>query len=221
MEIRKIKLMGQMVEYQLNIKPIKRCYLKVVSGKIIVNSSPLFSIKDIEALIIQNQETILKRLNSYVGKFDYCNGGFVNIFNRGYQIVSYDLNKRQVKIHDDKLYVYHHQIQNTIEMYLKEVLLQYITSKIQTYLQTSFKLMMPKIEIKKYKARWGACYPVNNKVSFNLALVHLDKDLIDYVIVHELCHFLQANHSKLFYQEIKKRLPDYQKREKQLKEIGI
>ncbi|WRK55759.1 M48 family metallopeptidase [Coprobacillaceae bacterium CR2/5/TPMF4] len=37
-----------------------------------------------------------------------------------------------------------------------------------------------------------------------MALVHLNYELIDYVIVHELCHFLQPNHSKQFYQEIKK-----------------
>ena len=54
-----------------------------------------------------------------------------------------------------------------------------------------------------------------------MVLVHLEKELIDYVIVHELCHFIQPNHSKLFYQEVQKRLPDYKEREKKLKEIGI
>ena len=60
-----------------------------------------------------------------------------------------------------------------------------------------------------------------NKVSFNLVLVHLEKCLIDYVIIHELCHFIQPNHSKLFYQEIEKRMPDYKAKEERLKEIGI
>ena len=54
-----------------------------------------------------------------------------------------------------------------------------------------------------------------------LSLVHLEKDLIDYVIVHELTHFLQANHSALFYQEIEKRMPDYKQRIKRLKEKHI
>ena len=64
-------------------------------------------------------------------------------------------------------------------------------------------------------------FQIKKKVSFNLALVHLDKSLIDYVIIHELCHFIQPNHSKSFYQEVGKRLPDYKIREKKLKEIGI
>ena len=47
MEIRQIKLNNQIIEYQLNIKKIKKCYLKIISGKVIVNSSPFFSINDI------------------------------------------------------------------------------------------------------------------------------------------------------------------------------
>lgn len=41
------------------------------------------------------------------------------------------------------------------------------------------------------------------------------------MIIHELCHFIQPNHSKLFYQEIEKRMPDYKAKEERLKEIGI
>ena len=48
MEIRQIELDGQIIEYQLNFKPIKRCYLKIVSGKVVVNSSSAFSITAIE-----------------------------------------------------------------------------------------------------------------------------------------------------------------------------
>ena len=124
-------------------------------------------------------------------------------------------------IHEDKIYVYHHKIQEIIENELKNILYDYLVKQICYYLNTRFDLTMPEIEIKKYKSRWGACFSKQNKVSFNLALVHLDKNLIDYVIIHELCHFIQPNHSKLFYQEIEKRLSDYKIREKRLKEIGI
>ena len=67
--------------------------------------------------------------------------------------------------------------------------------------------------------------PISTRISpfltFNLSLIHLDKELIDYVIVHELTHFLQANHSTLFYQEIAKRMPDYKERLKRLKEKHV
>ena len=71
------------------------------------------------------------------------------------------------------------------------------------------------------KRRWGACFYQKNRVCFNLVLAHIDYALIDYVIVHELTHFLQANHSTLFYQEIAKRMPDYKERLKRLKEKHV
>ena len=154
-------------------------------------------------------------------KYQYINNGYVYIFNQRYQIVVRDLNQRKVAFHENKLFVYHHQVQETIERELKQILNKYLEFKIKEYLKSNFSLNMPVIQIKKLKARWGACFSNQNKVCFNLVLVHLEKELIDYVIVHELCHFIQPNHSKLFYQEVQKRLPDYKEREKKLKEIGI
>ena len=208
MEIRQIELDGQIIEYQLNFKPIKRCYLKIVSGKVVVNS-----ITAIEKLIRDNQQVVLKQIKNYLPKYQYINNGYVYIFNQRYQIVVRDLNQRKVAFHENKLFVYHHQVQETIERELKQILNKYLEFKIKEYLKSNFSLNMPVIQIKKLKARWGVC--------FNLVLVHLEKELIDYVIVHELCHFIQPNHSKLFYQEVQKRLPDYKEREKKLKEIGI
>lgn len=221
MEKRQIKLNNQIIEYQLNIKKIKRCYLKIVSGKVIVNSSPVFSINDIEKLIYDHKEIILKHINNYFPKYDYVDRGYVYIFNQYYQIVLKDLNEYKAVFHDNKIYVYHHKIQETIEIELKKILYEYIFEQINYYLNNDFNLIVPLIEIKKLKSRWGACFPRQNKVSFNLALVHIEKYLINYVIIHELCHFIQPNHSKLFYQEIEKRMPDYKVKIKKLKEIGI
>lgn len=221
MEIRQIKLNNQIIEYQLNIKKIKRCYLKIISGKVIVNSSPVFSINEIEKLIYDHKDIILKQINNYIPKYNYFNGGYVYVFNRCYKIVLKDLNEYKAVFHDNKIYVYHHKIQEVIEIALKKILYDYISKQINYYLNNDFNFNTPLIEIKKLKSRWGACFSSQNKVSFNLALIHLEKSLIDYVIIHELCHFIQPNHSKQFYLEIEKRMPDYKVKIKKLKEIGI
>ena len=221
MEIKQIEINNQVVEYQLNIKKIKNCYLKIISGKLVVNAPSNFPIEMIEKLILDHRDIILKQTNNYVSKFNYIDNGYVYIFNYRYQIILKDVNMYKAAIHEDKIYVYHHKIQEIIENEFKNILYDYLVKQICYYLNTWFDLTMPEIEIKKYKSRWGACFSKQNKVSFNLALVHLDKSLIDYVIIHELCHFIQPNHSKLFYQEIEKRLSDYKIREKRLKEIGI
>ena len=221
MEIRQIIIDNHIYDYQLHIKKIKSCCLKVVSGKIVVSTSPRFSIEMIEKLILEHKDAILKQINSYVSKYEYRDGGYVYIFNRKYNICLKDIGILKAVIHENDINVYHYQIQMVVEMELKNVLYDYLFMRIKYYIENLFDLEMPEIEIKKLKSRWGACFPKQNKVSFNLVLVHLDKELIDYVIIHELCHFIWLNHSKQFYHEIEKRLPDYKVREQRLKEIGI
>lgn len=216
---RKIKLNDQIIEYQINIKNIKRCYMRIVSGKLIINAGIQFDNAMIENFILKNKTMILKHINKYIPKANYINNGYVYLFDYKYQIIQ----RQTINLLTDnkKIVIDNGNIQIQVEKYLKNMLFEYITKQIRNYLISMFNLSMPKIEIKKYKSRWGACFPKKNKVVFNFYLIHLDKSIIDYVIIHELCHFLQPNHSKAFYYEINKRLPNYKILEKKLKEIEI
>lgn len=75
------------------------------------------------------------------------------------------------------------------------------------------------ITIKNQKKRWGSCSSDRN-LNFNWRLIRMPKDIIDYVVVHELCHLKQMNHSKAFWDEVEKVLPDYKIRKKWLDENG-
>ena len=211
---RKIVLNNRTVFYEINYKNIKNCYLRIQQGKIRISASKFHSIKMIEDLIRAHQDTVLKQIDSYKEKVNYQNGGYVFLFHKKYRLVVRDLNMKKCVIHDNDIYIYSAHIKDVLDAFLKKQLYDYIFSQIQDYLKSDFHLPMPEIQIKKMKSRWGACFYQKNKVCFNFSLVHLDYDLINYVIVHELCHFIEANHSKKFYLEIEKRLPDYKKQEK-------
>lgn len=71
----------------------------------------------------------------------------------------------------------------------------------------------PKLEIKKYKSRWGCCFPKRNKIVINVSVVNLPIHLIEYVIYHELAHFIHLNHSVEYHRFLQKFVPN----EKQLK----
>jgi len=69
-------------------------------------------------------------------------------------------------------------------------------------------LFPTKVTITKAKRRWGSCSG-KNRVSLSCFLVKLPYEVIDYVIVHELCHIKHKNHSKEFWEEVAKHCPEY------------
>ena len=221
MERRYLTYQNETIEYILHFKRMKRIYLKIKEGQIVVSAPYLTPYHFIDELVINHYHQLSKHLKQYKQHVEYSDNGYVDIFSKRYQICLKDVGSDVCKMHDDKIYVYHASLQRTIEGYLKQVLYQYIKRRIEYYLIDDFDLSMPCIEIKKYKGRWGSCFYKQNKVTFNLSLVHLNQKLIDYVIVHELAHFLEANHSAKFYAEIQKRMPDYKERIKRLKEENI
>jgi len=76
-----------------------------------------------------------------------------------------------------------------------------------------------RITIRNQKTRWGSCSSVGN-LNFNCLLMLLPEEVRDYVIIHELCHRKEMNHSPKFWAEVGKYCPDYKTMEKRLKEEG-
>ena len=74
----------------------------------------------------------------------------------------------------------------------------------------------PKIYIRKMKTLWGSCSVARHAVTFNFYLIKARMPYIDYVILHELVHFLYPNHSKYFYAFLSNQMPDWKERKKVL-----
>lgn len=76
-----------------------------------------------------------------------------------------------------------------------------------------------RITLREQKTRWGSC-SASGSLNFNWRLILAPEDVLDYVIVHELAHRTEMNHSKAFYTIIENILPDYEKSLKWLKDNG-
>ena len=77
-----------------------------------------------------------------------------------------------------------------------------------------------RITIREQKTRWGSCSSKGN-LNFNWKLMLMPENIIDYVVVHELAHRREMNHSSRFWEIVASQIPDYERRRKQLNELGM
>ncbi len=102
---------------------------------------------------------------------------------------------------------------------LADEALEYIPERVQ-YFSKIVGVDYGRITIRNQKTRWGSCSSKGN-LNFNCLLMLTPPEVIDYVVVHELCHRKEMNHSKAFWSEVEKVIPDYKRWVKWLKEEGI
>ena len=75
------------------------------------------------------------------------------------------------------------------------------------------------ITVKNYASKWGSC-TASNKISYNWRIIMAPDCIVDYLIIHELCHIIEHNHSKNFWYQVGKYCEDFKKKRKWLRENG-
>lgn len=82
-------------------------------------------------------------------------------------------------------------------------------------------ISFPTVKFRRMTSCWGNCRPKQGVLTFSTNLMYVPRECVEYVVWHEFTHFLQANHSKLFYDELVKVCPDWKERRGELKAIVI
>lgn len=88
----------------------------------------------------------------------------------------------------------------------------------QNYKLFKEKIPYPTLKLRKMKTRWGVCNKKNQSITLNINLMRENIECLDYVIVHELSHFVHFNHSKEFWDTVSKYCNNYKEIRKKLKE---
>jgi len=199
------------INYPIEIikKNNKNTYLRVKDGKIIVTTNYLVSKSKIEKLIKDNTSFINKNIDKYNNKLKDTS---FKLFGTEYDIV-YGLPNTEIE--GNKIYTVN-------DKSLNKYLSKYISSIYQERLDYWYNIFeedipVPNLKIRKMTSRWGVCNIKNHNVTLNLELSKYNMECLNYVIVHELSHFIHPNHSKDFWNLVSKYYPNYKIIRKKLK----
>jgi hypothetical protein len=113
------------------------------------------------------------------------------------------------------------RIGNQIQTWFRNEARQLFDERHQFWREQMADMNLPEsfIEIRTMKRRWGSCRR-NGKITLNLALMKYPLECIDAVIVHELCHLLEFNHSRRFYAHMTRAMPQWKKWDRMLVELA-
>lgn len=156
---------------------------------------------------------------------NFSDGEALTILGRDYVVKYYDrkLLKPRVVLDRGILGVYQSELKNIqhktiLEKFLKELAKSEISRRTKE-ISHKYNFQINKVTVRDQSSRWGSCSSAKN-ISLNWRLIFASPEILDYVIVHELCHTVQMNHSKDFWNLVEVVVPNWRISRKWLRENG-
>ncbi|WP_028612363.1 M48 family metallopeptidase [Paenibacillus harenae] len=110
------------------------------------------------------------------------------------------------------------ELKNSLKKFYFSSCKKIVGERIKIY-QTELKVKPKTIEVVESKTKWGSCSS-DKRVTFNYRLAMAPVEVIDYVIIHELCHLTHMNHDRSFWRRVGSIMPDYKEKEEYLARHG-
>lgn len=195
-------------------KSTKNTYIRIKPNKTIyITTNIKTKDKDIIKIIEENKNSILKMFEKY-DKKEQDNKYFWFLGNK-YDIVL--TNYSTVVLKNNKAFI---GKSIDIDKWYKKQALPIFKDHFDTcYNNFTKNIPYPSLTIRKMKSRWGVCNTKAKRITLNLELIKKDPKYLDYVIMHELSHLVEANHSNRFWKVVEENMPMYKNIRKQMKDF--
>jgi hypothetical protein len=189
--------------------------------------------KRIEDLVLQRTPWIRQKLKLQSeivtpNPKEYVNGEAFTYLGRNYRLKLISKGEEGVKLKNGYLQVSHPKalsgeklrdfVHTSLEGWYKAHALNRLAEKTQRYSQM-LGVSPNTIKTRDYKSRWGSC-SVSGEISYNWRIIIAPHRIVDYVVVHELCHMLEHNHSPKYWRQVGSIIPDYKECRDWLKANG-
>ena len=231
--LRQIVLDGKTLEYELTRKRVRNINLRInPDGSVKVSCPARTSVAEVErflrsesAFIFRSLAKVSSRIDNAARPSTYEDGEQVKVFGELCTLhVSAGFPFKGVRYSYPDIYVCSDSPEKTQRLYEK-----WKRQKLRDKVSEMLEYYVPMFERKGVKppaavtfrtmtSRWGVCSPSTGKITFNYNLFETPEELIAYIVVHEMAHFLEANHSERFWAHVEDVMPDYKARRKLLRE---
>lgn len=196
-------------------------YISIKTGEVIIKSPLFLSNNEIAKIVNLKAEWIYKKLQAIRLRNANKISGEVGILGKKYLLktIYVAFKSKGLVVNSDDIEIYlprkfeesAHNVfsvsQNLIDEYYMKIAIQEVAISINKII-TITGLSPLNYKIKKLKSSWGNCSS-KKIITINSRLMKFDRLVIDYVVLHEICHLKHMNHSKKFWALIEKYMPDY------------
>ncbi|MGL4950219.1 MAG: M48 family metallopeptidase [Mycoplasma sp.] len=208
------------VEYKDNIKNIRAKVDK--KNEVLVTSPPFVTLEQLDQFVLNHFDKFYKFIEGYKqNTLIDLNNNFVYIFNKKYEIkIQLTKGRQKYEIIDNKVYLFLKDEENK-----KLIIKKLFHDKANTYLINRCKSLAKQlkftveggIETKWYETKWGQCNVESRRITLADQLIMFNDEIVDYVIIHELCHLVHADHSPNFWKLVENYYPKFKWAREKLK----
>ncbi len=220
------------INYNLTLKNVKNINLRIKSDSSINVSAPQYAdISKIDAFVISKKEYIFSSVKQYENSQEFKPNPKRYVSGESFRILGTDLQLKVIEDNNEEVYrdgVYLYlKVRNKNNFKRKQRMInewtksetERIYTEIASEVYKNFvknNVPFPTIKIRNMSKRWGSCQVNKRVININSKLIEAPRNCIEYVFVHEFCHFVHSNHSKNFYTLLQTMLPDWKERKKLL-----
>lgn len=221
------------IPYLLTRKSVKNVNLRIKpEGEVLVSANNSVPTEFIDAFIEKKQRYIFSVLSRYEEKKKlfqavpkrYVSGESYDLLGKSLRL-KVEANKEE-NVYTDGVYIFL-KVKDKDDFRHKEIMMskwlkQYQTTVFEELLQEKYLLFekygvtYPTLKIRNMTSRWGSCQPKKGIITLNSKLIEAPRNCIEYVILHELVHFIHPNHSRQFWDFVAMMMPDWKKRKEEL-----
>jgi len=222
------------IEFHLNLRAYKRGLTLRIGrdGGVVVAAPKSAPLRDIRQFVLKNADWIFKKQDYFKSVADknppkeFVNGELFSILGRSYALEIIPDGSQRAELNEEKLQVFTRLVPESLSP-IRQILLEFYykltAEKAEEYVKkysTVLGVMPSKIRIAEQKSRWGSC-SFKGGVRFNWRLSIAPASVLEYVVVHELCHLKHPNHSERFWAMVQSVYPDYKSCRRWLKENSL